>query len=207
VLTVACCLWDANDGSRDFSTMYDETWVEKLYRGFARNLTLPFKFVCFTDHVRHFDEPIEQVGFKKLPPDYGSMIEPFQLNVPMILTGLDTVITGNIDHLMQYCFKADRLALPLDPNHPHTICNGVALVPRGCRDIYHRWNGETKYLSDMEWLRAQDYAVLDNLFPGQIISYKCHVKKNGLRDARIVYFHGKEKPHEIDEPFVDECWL
>jgi hypothetical protein len=33
------------------------------------------------------------------------------------------------------------------------------------------------------------------------------VKKNGLRDARIVYFHGKEKPHEIDEPFVDECWL
>lgn len=206
-LTVACCLWDANRHSRPFSTFYDETWVERLYRAYARHLTLPFRFLCFTDHVRQFNEPIEQVAFKKLPPDYGSMIEPFRLNKPMILTGLDTVITGNIDHLMAYCFLSDKVALPRDPNRLGTICNGVALVPRGNRDIYDNWNGETEYMADMDWLRRQDYAVLDDLFPGHIVSYKCHVKEQGLGDARIVYFHGKEKPHEVDEPWVDEYWI
>ena len=208
-LTVACCLWDANEGSRPFSTFYDETWVDKLYRAYARSLTLPFKFVCFTDHVRQFSEPIEQVGFKKLNgelPDYGQLIEPFRLNEPMILTGLDTVITGNIDHLMSYCFLGDKVALPRDPNHLDTICNGVALVPRGHSDIYHLWDGGNHYLSDMDWLRRQDYAVLDDLFPGHVVSYKCHVKAKGLGDARIVYFHGKEKPHEISEPWVDLHW-
>ena len=135
------------------------------------------------------------------------MIEPFRLNEPMILTGLDTVILGNIDHLMTYCYKAEKIALPIDPNHPHTICNGVALVPRGHGHVYHRWNGGMKYLSDMECLRAQDYSLLDNLFPGEILSYKCHVLKNGLRDARIVYFHGKEKMHELpDVDWITENW-
>jgi hypothetical protein len=32
--------------------------------------------------------------------------------------------------------------------------------------------------------------------PGEVVSYKGQVKKHGLGDARIVYFHGHEKPPE-----------
>ncbi len=147
-------------------------------------------------------EPVQQVGFKRLPPNYGSLIEPFRLNIPTILIGLDTIITGNVDHLMGYCFKAHKVALPRAVYMPDTICNGVALIPRGHRDIYYRWHGE----NDMDWLREQEYDVLDDLFPGAVVSYKEHVKENELGDARIVMFHGPEKPHELDEPWIRKNW-
>lgn len=137
-------------------------------------------------------------------PSYADCIEPYGMNVPMILVGLDTVITGPINHLAEYCLTADRIALPRDPNRPEICCNGVALVPAGQKAVFDEWSGE----NDMAWLRARHHAFIDDLFPGQVVSYKGHVKKNGLGDARIVYFHGQEKPHELtDQPWIREHWL
>ena len=183
--------------------MYNEAWVEKLYRGFERNLTQPFRFICFVDREREFREPIEQELIESIPADYGSCIEPYKLNVPMILVGLDTVITGNIDHFADYCFTETTIALPRAVYLDNTVCNGVALVPAGKRTVYDNWNGE----NDMEWMRRQDYVVLDDLFPGHAVSYKGHAKENGIGDARVVFFHGKDKPHEINEPWLKEHWL
>lgn len=192
MITIACMLWDPNAASFDFSRCYDETWVEKLYRGFARNLTLPFRFVCFSERERDFCEPIDQERIEGRL-DYSACIEPYRLGEPMILVGLDTIVTGNCDHLAMYCLEAKRLAVPLDPYAPHQVCNGVALVPPGHQHIAIAHDGRT---NDMDWIRAQSPAVIDGLFPGQVLSYKAHVKKHGLRDARIVYFHGQEKPHQ-----------
>ena len=44
MLTVVAPLWDANEKSLSFSRCYDESWVEKLYAGFCRHLTRPFRF-------------------------------------------------------------------------------------------------------------------------------------------------------------------
>lgn len=55
VITVATLLWDANRHSQPFSSIYDEHWVERLYRGVARNLTQPFRFVCYVDRERAAD--------------------------------------------------------------------------------------------------------------------------------------------------------
>lgn len=192
MITIATLIWDANEASYDFSRMYDESWVEKLYRGFARNLTLPFRFVCFTDRKREFAEPIEQ-EFIEGAKDYSACIEPYRLGEPMILVGLDTVVTGNCDHLAMYCVEGKRLAVPLDPYDPRVVCNGVALVPREHQHIAIAHDGRT---NDMDWIRAQDPAVIDALFPGQVQSYKVHVKGRGLGDTRICYFHGEEKPHQ-----------
>jgi hypothetical protein len=203
MLTVATLLWDANTKSQSFSRCYDETWVERLYRGFKRNLTEPFQFVCFVDHVREMPGYIRQVLMTTDKPDYGNCIEPYKLNQPMILAGLDTVITGNIDHLARYCMEADTIALPRDPFKPSQACNGVALVPAGNEKVYRDWRGE----NDMEWMRSFPHVFVDDLFAGQIVSYKGHVKKRGLGDARIVYFHGKEKPHELNLPWIKDHWL
>lgn len=203
MITVCALLWEPNKHSFDFSRMYDETWVEKLYRGFKRNLSMPFKFVLFTDKERAFVEPIQQVRISAAVPDYGSCIEPYKQNEPMILCGLDTVVTGNCDELARYCLEGDKIGLPRDPYRPRVACNGVALVPGGFEHVALKHRGQ----NDMEWVREFPHVILDDKFPGAVQSYKGHVEAHGVGDTRIVYFHGKKKPHEIDRPDILKHWV
>jgi hypothetical protein len=203
MISIACCLWAPNQYSESFSTMYDESWVEKLYRGFRRNLTQPMELVCFVDRLREFREPIRQELLEKAPFHYGSCIEPFKLNRPMIFAGLDTVVVGNVDHFADYCFTADRMACPRDPFYPDRGgCNGIVLTPAGHGRMWSEFPGG----NDMAWLRQQDPAIMDDIWPGEVVSYKGHVKDYGIDGARIVIFHGQLKPHELDEPWIREHW-
>jgi hypothetical protein len=112
----------------------------------------------------------------------------------MILTGLDTVIVGNLDHFADYCMTADKIALPRDPYQPERSINGVALVPAGHRRIWDEWRGE----NDMEWLRQHETAFIDDMWPRQVLSLKFHkVRDLGLQGARIIYFHGRPKMQEL----------
>ena len=205
MITVATLLWGENAHSRDFSRGYSEAWVEKLYRGFRRNLTGDMRFVVFTDREYSFEESgIEQERLRDPEPSYASCIEPYRLGVPMILVGLDTVVTGNIDHLAEHCMTADRFALPRDPYRPEQACNGVALVPAGYEHIASDHRGE----NDMEHVRRYAHDFIDDLFPGHVQSFKGSVKARGLNDARIVYFHGAEKPHELPARHpIMEHWI
>lgn len=206
MITVACCLWDTNAKSLHFSRMYDETWAEKLYRGFKRNLSVPFRFVVFTDHPRDFAERAIEQELLGCELDYGAMIEPFRLNEPSIIVGLDTIVTGNCDHLAAYCLGADKVAVPRDPFYPDKVCNGVALVPGGKRgEFYDSHDGE----KDMDWIRSRDVAVIDDLFPGQVLSFKRHVlRSEWSEETRIVYFHGEKKPHELSHiGWIARHWI
>lgn len=204
MLYVSTCLWDANEKSQPFSRGYTEEWVEKLYRGFHRNLNMPFRFICFTDKSREFSEDIFQLRLKSAKPDYGCFIEPFRLNVPMILVGLDTIVVGNIDHMADYCLNETMMALPRNPYQPDQSINGVALVPAGNRSIFDSWSGE----NDMEWLRRFPNKWIDDLWPGHAASLKAHkVRDVGLKDARIIYFHGTPKPPSLTHlDWVKDHW-
>ena len=99
--------------------------------------------------------------------------------------------------------RTARIAIPRDPYFPHKQCNGVALVPSGQRRIYDEHRGQ----NDMDWLNAQPHYVLDDLWPGAVVSYKGTVRDRGLGDARIVYLHGRPKmPEMLDNPLVKEHW-
>jgi hypothetical protein len=208
MLTVATLLWDANENSLPFSRMYDESWVEKLYRGFARNLTVPFQFRCFTDRPRIWQEAAIKTSLLRNAgkPDYASCIEPFMLNQPMILVGLDTVILRNIDHLANYCLTSKMLALPRDPFHWSRACNGVCLVPGGWEQIY---TTHAAGQNDMEWLRTFPHQFIDDIFPGSVKSYKGHVRgmtehfkgvPQGFDGVDICYMHGVPKQHQMNTP-------
>ena len=206
MLHVAACLWDATKASQKFSLCYDESWAEKLYRGFARHLTMPFRFVLFTDRPRKFAEAIEQEPLERKPPDYGCMIEPFRLNVPTIIVGLDTILVRNIDHMAHYCLTQTRVALPDHPTKAdYGYINAVAFVPAGNRAVYDEWRGE----NDMEWLRKRDVNDALKLWPGQILSFRLQIGKGKPLpdDVRIVYFHGEQKPHALhNERWVQKAW-
>tara|TARA_R100001086_G_scaffold249474_3_gene189321 strand:- start:1156 stop:1749 length:594 start_codon:yes stop_codon:yes gene_type:complete len=195
-------LWEPNEASLSFSRMYDESWVEKLYRGFKRHLTVPFEFICFTDKERTFSESeIKQEPIES-ELNYGAYIEPFKMNEPMILVGLDTVITGNIDHLAEYCLEGGKLAVPRDPFFPEKVCNGVALIPGGSAWVFEGHEGQ----NDMDYIRSLDVAVIDDIWPGEVVSYKGHVKGYGLDGVKICYFHGEEKPHQLTHDWIEREW-
>lgn len=198
MITIATCLWAPNKASMHYSLHYSESDVEKLYRGFKRNLSMPFRFVCWTDRFRRFDEPIAQEQIKGVP-HYGTMVQPFEMGEPMIIVGLDTIVVGNCDQLAAYCIGADKIAIPRDPFYPENVCNGVVLTPGGRAWV---WSDKPADELDMAWMQSLynrgDAVLIDDLFPGQVVSYKRHVRKQGLSDdMRIVYFHGEAKPHEL----------
>jgi hypothetical protein len=60
-------------------------------------------------------------------------------------------------------------------------------------------------------MRLQPHIFIEEKFPGQVISYKAHVKGPGHglpADARIVYFHGKPKVTDLpDNDPVKAHWL
>lgn len=204
MITVATCYWRANDKSAPASRCYTVEWVNRLARGFRRHLTFKHRFVVLTDrHYDGFDADITQERLSTETPDWASMIEPFRIEGPLIVVGLDTVITGNIDHLAAWALVGDRIALPRSPGKDYA-CNGVAFVPEGFRSVYEDWDGVT---NDMEWLRQQKHMLIDKMHPGAVVSYKCDVRPNGLEDARIVYFHGEPKMDSIQHlEWVREHW-
>lgn len=221
MITIATLLWDWNERSESFSRVYDETWVEKLYRQCERNLTMPFRFVCFTDRRRTFmhsaiRQQLMTGRFRRI--SYGDCIEPFSLGAPMILMGLDTVILRNIDHLAKWTLDPKHegiIALPRDPYNIRQACNGVVLSPGNRSDIWNSWAGH----NDMAWLRQFPHVFIDDVFPGSVKSFKGHVLgQTGLTEGRdaephsiddidIVFFHGNPKMHELGHlPWIKEHW-
>lgn len=203
MITFCSLLWDANEKSEEFSRAYDESWAVKLFNGFRRHCGVPFRCVLYTDRQRDLPKNIIQEvrpGLGKI--GYGDCIQPYEMNVPMILVGLDTIVVANIDKLVRYCFEADRIALPKHPYEDFSI-NGVQLVPAGQRHIFDTWRGE----NDMKWLRQFPHNRIDDLWPGKVVSYRAHVRRDGVGKARIIYFHGRMKPPELlHEPLIRDNW-
>lgn len=78
---------------------YDATWVDKLQRGVKRNLTIPHRFVCFSDCAVNCERIELDAG------DYGywskmQLFKPGILSGPTLYIDLDTVICGNIDQII-----------------------------------------------------------------------------------------------------------
>lgn len=213
MLHVACCLWATNEKTNPACGFYSDEWVPRLYRSFKRHLTVPFRFVVFVDRERDFGEGIEQERLITKKPDYGALTEPYRLNEPMIVCGLDTIVVGNIDHMAEWCLTGDRIALPRDPKsyslkdkgYPDQGINGVAFVPRGWRRVFDEWRGE----NDMHHIRKYPWVCTDDKWPGHVVSYKLRVRPDGekLGDARIVYFHGQPKADTLGHiDWIKENW-
>jgi hypothetical protein len=204
-LVVSSVLWDANSQSQDFSRVYTDEWATRLFNGFRRHLTIPHRSVLFTDRLRDLPPFIDQIVQPDLGSNgYGDCVRPFILDAPMVFTGLDTVIVGNCDKLARYCLEADRIALPKHPYEDYAI-NGVVLTPAGHRRIFDDWRGE----NDMKWMRCWPHNLIDNLWPGRVLSYKAHVRNRAFPNkASIIYFHGDPKMSDLpNEDFVKRHWI
>ena len=71
------------------------------------------------------------------------------------------------------------------------------------------WRQRRPGFDDMEEVRRWAHVYIDDLWPGQVISWKGEeVFQKGPGEARIVYFHGNPKMHEVapGNPVIEEHW-
>ncbi len=151
-------------------------------------------------------------------------------------TGLDTIITGSLDEIMGYGGQYGLLNNV--PRHrlrrkawrdfwPRVrFGNGVVMwAPEVGRQLWEtyieqpeHWHRTTvmpghKAGSEMAFMCEQAPVTpdaLDSLYPDQIVSFRRGgIKKHKrVKNARIVYFHGFDKPHTIaGHPVVRSHWI
>lgn len=163
----------------------------------ARNLSLPHDFVCYTD------QKLDGVEYRSTNVDWPGWWQKVALfrGGPKLYLDLDVVITGSIDDY------ADRGELTIIRDWWGGRFNSSVMWIENRPDIYEkfrvadidRWPG-----GDQDWIHA--CAPEAATFDDGIRSYKAHVRDRGLGNARIVVFHGKPKPDEVDEPWIAQHW-
>lgn len=158
-----------------------------------------------------------------------SKMEVFGLAGPVLYLDLDTVIVGSLDELAYRVLESDKL-LMLRGFYRGDRCSGIMgwgagvstqwILDSFIADLRNppayvqtetalRMTMKTRTCrGDQEWL---DHLLNTTLTPtvfvqdvaSGIYSYKVNVKGVGLpNDARVVCFHGKPRPSEVDEPWM-----
>lgn len=106
-----------------WGTRYGAEYVNKLFAGVSRNLTPPFRFICFTDDTAGLAEGIEAFPIPEIdlnPPHLYNgwrKLCLFQKNLPIeglsLFLDLDIIITGNLDDFFR--FEPDKIPIIRDP--------------------------------------------------------------------------------------------
>lgn len=212
-VTVACVLRSGG--------IYNAEWVAKLQRGVARNLTLPHRFVCFSD----VDVPCERIPLETNWPGWWSKLEMFrrQIKGMTLYFDLDTVIVGSLDAIAAY---PHRFTMAHEFYRPHLLCSTAMAWSGDYSFIANEFakdadRFERLYDATLPGNRIGDQAFIEDCFAGSpspdtfhdlfgehsIASYKVHHCQDAPpADAVAVAFHGNPKPHQIETGWVPATW-
>lgn len=216
-MNVVCFKW---------GTEFSAEYVNKLFRAIQRNTTIPLNFICYTDNAdgvecetRPFIEPL---------PHWWYIIGLFNpahgFNEKTIYFDLDTVILKNIDHILSLNVQFATLRDFYRPEGLQTACimwepDWGAFIWERLRSQFkpHRYNQLLKYNGGTNQFIEETVGVGSNTvriqdrFPNECISYKVHIRDSKTPvdwdTARIVFFHGKPRPHEISEDWLMRVWI
>lgn len=204
-----CCLQAGNYCGRGVE------YVNKLFDMVARNYSGAFRFVCLTDNPEGLNPLIE---VKELPSDlerwYGKLYffkkGVFPEGERVVFMDLDTVIVGKLDDLIY----DGPFATLTDFYFPDRVGPAV-MMWRVSDTTYRVWDAWVEQgkprneMGDLWWLNTLDdggFAVyadrLQKLYPGAFVSYKAHCRSGLPKGARVVCFHGRPRPHEVDDEWV-----
>jgi len=197
--TVVCVWW----GDK-FSVDY----VYNLKSMVERNTTVPFRFVCYSD------KDIPGIETMKLKPGFDGWWNKLQMFDPTMKVGdnvlyfdLDTIITSNIDWLINYnpWFMGIEDVGGVNSWQPHlknVLQTGVMAWDHDANshlyidfimnysNIKNQFRGDGEYLNTKinPWARK----LLQHEFPGKLKSYKYDIYPGPPeKDVSIVCFHGR----------------
>jgi hypothetical protein len=232
---IVTCLWGDWPHGENLGVEY----VNKLARALKRNVTVPYTFTLLTD--RHESDCCEtRRDGQKIDP--GVDVQPLCLqgelwpgclpklsahdpdystfNGRLLLIDLDTIITGNIDHFVQY---DGDLATRMAFREPGQSGGDLIAFEHGgemSRNLWRRITTDHDELIEMTEgrerfvYRSRDWTpqpeFWSDLFPGEYVSYKRHIRPNNNElpeNVKLVSCHGLNtngpRPHHLLEQGID----
>lgn len=215
-MIIACVLKTGVHNNQGVITEYTPDVVRWLKRQCEQFVTVPFKFVCLTNLDKI--QGVDTIKLNHNFPNWWSKIELFRPDIfkgeKVFYMDLDTVIVGNIDHIVNYDHKMTTLSqmsvFHKDPT-THLIGSGLMAWGQDMSYIYKAFmKSPKKHMKEnitcdnwgdqgfIQRTLKEPSERFQLLFPRQIVSYKADLKlKDPTRHNRIVVFHGKPKPMEL----------
>ena len=202
-------------------TAFGPEYVNILFDMVRRNLPngYPGRFTCITDDGRGLDPMIH---VEQLPADlerwWGKLYMfkrgLFPDGARCVFMDLDTVIVGKLDRLAAY---RGQFATLRDFYHRRL---GPAVIAweagEFAASIWEEWVSQGKprhEMGDLWWLNQLDQGrfpktidILQDLFPGDFVSYKKDCAGLPPKGAKVVCFHGNPRPHQARDEWVQKCW-
>lgn len=199
MLNVACVNW-RNYAGRGMD------YVTALRNGVQKHLKgVEYRFVCLTDRPQDLPWGMPQV---RLPDNVDAWWNKLALFHPasfiagqrVLFFDLDTVLVGDIGPLAGYQGPFAALTNPVMQDN---IGSGVMAWEAGtANDIWQQWDrlGRPSHHpgGDQTWIEVMRPGAdrLQEMFPGQLVSFKMDCMDGIPPSARVVYFHGPPRPHE-----------
>lgn len=172
MITVACVL---RQGGK---VGYDASWVRKLQNSVARNLTLPYRFVCLSDCA----VDCERIELEPTGSGFWAKLQLFrsgQFDTPVLYIDLDAVICQNIDEIVHRV--ADQsFVMWLEP---HRNIHSSAIM---------WWQGDHSYIWDLYKSQSEDHWR------------QLHTEKHSYGDQGFIADHVK---HTVFQDFMPKSWF
>lgn len=197
VPTFACVLRSGGD--------YEPAHVRALARQVDDNTSVPYEFVCYSDTRI---QGVKTVDLRGNDPGWWAVPEVFRQKGPTVITGIDTVINGNIDELFKIALDSgpDDFWMIKAFNKKTDYASGIMAYNGDWSCIWKEFdyqkairkhNGEQDHTKQVLKQRGITPKVLQSVFPG-IVSYKHDCRRRGVpKNAKVILFHGKPRPWEV----------
>lgn len=201
--TVVCVLRSGGE----YTTEHVRALYERVLKWWPKEL--PFRFVCLTDMDFSQMRAIEIRKLEQRWPTWWAKMEMFAAAHDdlgdILYIDLDTIVMGYLTDIV----RVNQLTVLEDFYHPKKVSAGLMYLPKyerpavyaawlsECDDAMRRLPGDSDYINQIWNGRAIRW---QNVFPGQVVSYKVHVRQNKGQTvpphARIVCYHGRPRPWE-----------
>jgi len=218
---IACLKW---------GSLYSPTYVNNLYASVKRNLTVPFKFFCFTDDPSQLHPNIEVIPLPGHLKGWWGKTYYFAKHdwEGMVLTiDLDMVIVDNIDCLFEH--SPDDMMMVWDFKGYHNNssvmrfqANKYTHVWKNLNldkmDVFHNNRDHAfksrgkKYWGDQVWISENIPEAKIWPTPWVTKLVNCHKQRRPLRDfflpdeTKIIAFHGRDNIITNHLDIVGQWW-
>lgn len=207
MITVASVWW---------GTKYSPTYLKRLYNSVARNLTIPYEFVCLTTH----EVPD---GVKRIKPPLNDRVKTWWQKLGLFAPGLfegrvlyldlDLVVVGSLDKIASvqedFCMIEN-----FSINKRHCAHNSSVMVwtpSEQTERIYTHFSEEVmrELHGDQCFLWRIMNPMIWNFPQSWTVSYKYEKYpqwRHANKDTSIYVFHGDPKPASVKDKIIVDNW-